>query len=124
MRRAVRYGDAWHPTSMPVGYLRTIGLPRLRAIAREEGRPTPTLAPRIKLRITDRPLPDRARLVGEGSIGQITDDMAVLADLGATHVVLDTTYPGERSRKPARHYLDQLDQVAAEVVDLERGVLR
>ena len=124
MRRAVRYGDAWHPTSTAVGYLRTIGLPQLRAIAEQEDLPTPALAPRIKLRITDQPLPDRSRLVGEGSIGQLADDLAMVADLGATHVVFDTTYPGEHFRKPTLYYLEQLDQVATEVIDLHRGVLR
>lgn len=124
LRRAVLHGDAWHPTSVPPGYLEQIGMPQLRRVAEQKGRPVPALAPRIKLRITSRPLPDRDRILGEGTVGQLRDDLAALAGLGATHVVLDTTYPGESVRKPAEHYLGLLELVASEIVDLPAGELR
>ncbi|MCG8926941.1 TIGR03619 family F420-dependent LLM class oxidoreductase [Lentzea sp. CC55] len=124
LRRAVVHGDAWHPTSVPPGYLEQIGMPQLRRVAEQEERPVPALAPRIKLRITSRPLPDRDRILGEGTVDQLRGDLAALAELGATQVVLDTTYPGETVRKPAEHYLGLLELVASEIVDLGTGGLR
>ncbi|SDP95835.1 TIGR03619 family F420-dependent LLM class oxidoreductase [Lentzea jiangxiensis] len=124
VRRAVVHGDAWHPTSVPPGYLEQIGMPQLRRVAEQQQRPVPALAPRIKLRITSRPLRDRDRILGEGTVDQLRGDLVALADLGATEVVLDTTYPGETVRKPAEHYLGLLELVASEIVDLGTGGLR
>jgi alkanesulfonate monooxygenase SsuD/methylene tetrahydromethanopterin reductase-like flavin-dependent oxidoreductase (luciferase family) len=124
MRRAVLLGDAWHPTSVPPGYLEQIGLPQLRRVAEQRERPVPALVPRIKLRLTTRSLPDHGRLLGEGTADQIRGDLHALESLGATHVVLDTTYPGETVRKPAEHYLGLLELVASEMVDLRTGELR
>ncbi|MEU0878763.1 TIGR03619 family F420-dependent LLM class oxidoreductase [Lentzea sp. NPDC005914] len=124
MRRAVLYGDAWHPTSVPPGYLEQIGMPQLRRVAEQRQRPVPALVPRIKLRITSRSLPDHSRLLGEGTVEQLRGDLRALESLGATHIVLDTTYPGETVRKPTEHYLGLLEQVASEIVDLETGEVR
>lgn len=88
--RAVRYGQAWHPLRFPAGWLRTEGLPALRRAAEAEQRPLPDLAPRLMIEFTDRPLPDAERRTGQGSEQQIRDDLAELAELGATHVLLDT----------------------------------
>lgn len=88
MRRAVRYGDAWHPLRERVDWMRD-AVDRLRAIAAEEDRPVPAFAPRILLRLTDEPLPDDERAAGEGSLEQILTDIDVLRDLGARSVVLD-----------------------------------
>lgn len=48
----------------------------------------PELVPRIVLRLTGTPQGDD-RLAGEGTIEQITDDLAQLDALGARTVVLD-----------------------------------
>src|SRR5262245_47682836 len=61
LRRAVRYGNGWHPIRFRGDWLRDTGLPRLRAIATAEGKPVPALCPRIKLRVTASRLPDDAR---------------------------------------------------------------
>ncbi|HEY8986575.1 MAG TPA: hypothetical protein VIU15_44270 [Streptomyces sp.] len=55
--------------------------------------PVPALAPRIALRLTDRPVDGAGRLAGEGTIDQIMDDFDRLRLLGAESVVLDI-YPG------------------------------
>ena len=52
-RRAVRWGQAWHPLRVPAGWLRAEGLPALRRAADEAGRPVPALAPRIVLHPSD-----------------------------------------------------------------------
>ncbi|MFB9624253.1 LLM class flavin-dependent oxidoreductase [Nonomuraea helvata] len=86
LRRAVRYGDAWHPLRSSVSWLRETWS-RVQDIAAEQGRPAPALAPRILLRITDSPLEERR--AGEGTIDQVMADLEALRLLGAETVVLD-----------------------------------
>ncbi|MGH3371227.1 MAG: LLM class flavin-dependent oxidoreductase, partial [Nocardioidaceae bacterium] len=88
LRRAVHLGDAWHPLRFRLDWLWE-ALDRLKAIADEEGRPVPALAPRIALRLTGKPVRDPARLAGEGTIDQIADDLDRLRLAGAENVLLD-----------------------------------
>jgi len=55
----------------------------------EQQRRAPALAPRIALRLTGSPITDPRRLAGEGTIGQVADDLEQLRLLGADTVVLD-----------------------------------
>jgi alkanesulfonate monooxygenase SsuD/methylene tetrahydromethanopterin reductase-like flavin-dependent oxidoreductase (luciferase family) len=113
LRRAVRHGDAWHPISLTVESLAE-RLERLRAIAADDGRPVPVLAPRIPLRITERPL-EGDRVPGEGTLDQIGGDLAALEALGAGYVVLDPFVP-----RPDGHAtrLAEIERAAAEVIEL------
>ncbi|MBD0694695.1 TIGR03619 family F420-dependent LLM class oxidoreductase [Streptomyces sp. CBMA123] len=123
LRRAVRYGDAWHPTSVTAEWLVNIGLPALRATAKELDLPVPALAPRIKLRLTDRPL-GRERVMGIGTPQEIRSDLNLLADLGVENVVLDPTMPGEaRTRRREEQDLAALETLARDVVDLATGTV-
>ncbi|HEU4946703.1 MAG TPA: LLM class flavin-dependent oxidoreductase [Kribbella sp.] len=88
LRRAVRFGDAWHPLRSRLGWLRD-RLDRLKAVADEEDRPIPEFAPRIVLRLTETPIAIADRLAGEGTIEQVVDDLDELRLLGADTVVLD-----------------------------------
>jgi alkanesulfonate monooxygenase SsuD/methylene tetrahydromethanopterin reductase-like flavin-dependent oxidoreductase (luciferase family) len=88
LHRAVRLGDAWHPLRFAPGWL-TGALNRMKAIAAEQQRPLPALAPRIALRLTPSPVTGDGRLAGEGTIDQIADDLEQLRLLGADTVVLD-----------------------------------
>ena len=90
LRRAVRFGDAWHPISVPVNWLRDNGLPRLCRAAEEAGLPVPDLCPRIRLHVTPSWLDDDEHLVGEGTLEQVRADLAELESLGARYVLLDT----------------------------------
>jgi probable F420-dependent oxidoreductase len=124
LRRAVRHGDAWHPTSLTADWLTGTGLPALRRIARQEGLPEPALAPRIKLRITDE-ISDPGRPLGAGSLDQIRRDLELLDGLGAVAVVLDPTFPAEpRTRQRARLDLANLELLAEKVLSLEHESLR
>jgi probable F420-dependent oxidoreductase len=124
LRRAVRYGDAWHPTSVTGDWLVHAGVPALRDTAKRLDLPVPALAPRIKLRVSDRPLP-AGRVLGEGTLEQIRDDIGLLERLGATAVVLDPTFPAQvRTAGQAKADLDALERMASEVLDLEHGRLR
>nr|WP_245949631.1 LLM class flavin-dependent oxidoreductase [Saccharothrix carnea] len=87
LRRAVRLGDAWHSLRLTPGAYRE-ALGRLEAIAEEEGKPLPALAPRILLHITEDEAGPERRL-GEGTVAQVVGDLAELRASGAEAVVLD-----------------------------------
>jgi alkanesulfonate monooxygenase SsuD/methylene tetrahydromethanopterin reductase-like flavin-dependent oxidoreductase (luciferase family) len=88
LRRAVRLGDAWHPLHATLPWLRQ-GAERLKATAARAGRPVPDLAPRVVLRLTDTPVTGSERRAGEGTLGQIVEDLRELRALGAVEVLLD-----------------------------------
>jgi probable F420-dependent oxidoreductase len=90
MRRAARYGDAWHPLRFRMDWLANEGLPALRKIVEAEGAPVPALCPRIHLHLTDSPLEESTRLAGDGTADQIRRDLETLAGLGAEYVLFDT----------------------------------
>ncbi|WP_329521467.1 TIGR03619 family F420-dependent LLM class oxidoreductase [Spirillospora sp. NBC_01491] len=104
LRRAVRFGDAWHILFVPPDRLRDEGLPALRAAADASGRPVPALAPRIQLNLTDAPL-NEDRPPGHGTLDQVRRDVEAYRVLGATHLLLDT-YLGD----PAAHRPPAQDQ--------------
>ena len=124
LRRAVRLGDAWHPIRVRLPWLRDTGLPRLRAIAREEGRPLPALSPRIRLRITDTPMADDQRIAGEGSLDQVRADLEALAGLGASHVLLDTYTDDVEATRHHETSWRMLTLLAEQVLDLAGERLR
>ncbi|MEV5572245.1 LLM class flavin-dependent oxidoreductase [Spirillospora sp. NPDC052269] len=98
MRRAVQFGDAWHPLRFTMPWLdEAVG--RLTRIAEREGRPVPALAPRILLRLTADPLGDERR-AGEGTIDQVLADLQRLRRMGAESVLLDPflAHPDETLR--------------------------
>lgn len=89
IRRAARFGTAWHPINPELGWLRDTGLPALTAAAESLGRPVPELAVRIKARLQPDPAPDD-RPLGVGTLDQVVGDVTALRDLGASDLVLDT----------------------------------
>jgi alkanesulfonate monooxygenase SsuD/methylene tetrahydromethanopterin reductase-like flavin-dependent oxidoreductase (luciferase family) len=124
LRRAVLFGEAWHPFQATVASLRDTGIPKLRAIADAEGKPSPAVCPRILLRITDNDLPEDSRVAGEGSLDQIHRDLAGLEELGCTDVLLDAfTDDGRAAREPAYAWR-MLETIAEKVVNLNRKTVR
>ncbi|MFE6749219.1 LLM class flavin-dependent oxidoreductase [Kitasatospora purpeofusca] len=107
LRRAVHLGDAWHPLRPTTPWL-CVAAAQLRAYAEEQTLPVPAFAPRIALRLTPAPIAGPRRLAGEGSIEQVSADLARLRLLGADTVVLDP-YHGDpeetRDPGPAREAL-------------------
>ncbi|WP_326836619.1 LLM class flavin-dependent oxidoreductase [Amycolatopsis rhabdoformis] len=103
LRRAVRFGDAWHPLRFRLPWLREM-VGRLRDFAEAAGKPMPALAPRIILELTDEPVGEPAgeRYAGVGTLEQIVGDLEDLRSLGADHVVLDP-FSGdpEQTRRPS-----------------------
>jgi alkanesulfonate monooxygenase SsuD/methylene tetrahydromethanopterin reductase-like flavin-dependent oxidoreductase (luciferase family) len=96
--RAVRLSDAWHPLRQtPEGWRESLA--RLDKLAVAEERPRPDLAPRIMLRLTDRPLADRR--LGEGTVEQVVADLERLRADGAHAVVFDPFVGDpEETRRP------------------------
>jgi probable F420-dependent oxidoreductase len=124
MRRAVRYGDAWHPNRVRPGWLKNIGLPRLRQLAEAESKALPALCPRIRLRLTETPLPDDQRLVGEGTLDQLRADLEALQAVGAQYVLLDTFFDDvEATRYPETSWR-MLITLAEQALDLAHEALR
>ena len=91
IRRAVWFGDAWHPLRLP--------LARMRSALTSHS--LPSSAPRIALRLTTALVEDPERPAGVGTIEQILDDLDQLRLLGADTVVLDPCHGDpEETRRP------------------------
>jgi probable F420-dependent oxidoreductase len=90
LRRAVRYGSAWHPIRIRMGWLRDVGYPQLKAVAHGEGRSLPALCPRIMLWISETAVAEADRVAGQGTLEQIRADLEELSAMGAHYVTLDT----------------------------------
>jgi len=124
LRRTVCYGDAWHPIRIRIDWFKESGIPRLREIADEEGKAMPELCPRIRLRITDSPMPDEQRVAGEGSLDQVHRDLAQLEELGCTYVVLDTYADDIDAIGNNEASWQMLSLMAEKVLDLDKRAVR
>jgi probable F420-dependent oxidoreductase len=124
LRRAVRFGDAWHPFRFTLTWLRDEALPKLSRMAETEGKPMPAFCPRFSLQLTERPLPEDGRRPGLGSIDQVHADLKVIASLGAEYILLDT-YSGQpgQTEQPEKDWA-MLAIMAEQVLDLDRGTIR
>jgi alkanesulfonate monooxygenase SsuD/methylene tetrahydromethanopterin reductase-like flavin-dependent oxidoreductase (luciferase family) len=99
IRRAVAHGTAWHPINPDLAWLRDTGMPALARAAAAAGRPVPELVPRIKARLQPAPAP-AGRPLGVGTLEQVAGDVAALAAIGATEVILD---PNPDRPRPRHH---------------------
>jgi alkanesulfonate monooxygenase SsuD/methylene tetrahydromethanopterin reductase-like flavin-dependent oxidoreductase (luciferase family) len=124
LRRAVRHGDAWHPIRSRIAWLRDEGLPKLRATAEREGQPVPALCPRIRLKLTDSPLPEDRRIAGEGTLDQVRHDLAALESLGAQHVLFDTYTDDAEATRNHEEAWRMLVTLAERAIDLASEKLR
>jgi probable F420-dependent oxidoreductase len=124
LRRAVRYGDAWHPIHSPLAWLRGKGLPRLEQIAEAERKQPPAFCPRIDLQITANRLDDRTRLPGTGTVEQIRADLESLKSLGAEYVLFDSYQGNPEGRRDPGTDLTMFTTLAETVLDLEHRSLR
>ena len=124
LRRAIRYGDAWHPIRIRLDWLRDTGLPRLQQLAAAEGKPLPALCPRIRLRLTDTPLPEEQRVAGEGTLDQVHTDLKALQGLGASYVLFDTFYGDVDAIRQHETSWRMLTTLVEKVVDLRHETLR
>jgi hypothetical protein len=105
-------------------WFRDQGIPRLKEIANEEGRPMPLLCPRIRLRLTESPVLDSERVVGEGSLDQVHRDLSELESLGCSYVVLDTYFDDLEAVKHNETSWRMLAVMAEKVLDLGSQTVR
>src|SRR5437867_3125525 len=124
LRRAVRYGDAWHPNRVRMDWLRDTGLPKIAAIAAAEGKPVPALCPRIRVQLTESPLPDDQRLAGQGTLDQMRKDLEGLESLGAAYVLLDSAGDEPQATRDHEPVWRMLATLAEKVLDLSQQTLR
>jgi hypothetical protein len=122
LRRAARFGDAWHPIRVRVPWLEK-RKDELRAIAESMGRPSPALCPRILLRLTERPEGD-ARHAGEGSLDQVRQDFFDLERLGCPYVLLDFFTGDVEATRDSARYFQVMEILSSKVLDLPRETLR
>ena len=126
LERAIRLGGAWHPIRQRPAKFRDQAVPHLRALADAAEKPMPELCPRIQFDIRAQPLPDDERLLGEGTFDQLRGDLALLEDIGCSHVILDSFNAAWQDATATLEYerlWDQYRTVAAEVFDLAAGTL-
>src|SRR5262249_50022194 len=124
LRRAVRYGDGWHPNRVRMDWLRDTGLPKLASIAAAEHKPVPALCPRLRLEPTDSPRPDAQRLIGHGPPGQMRKDLEPLESLGASYVLLDSAGDDPQATRHQEPLWRMLATLAEKVLDLPHQTLR
>ena len=87
LRRAVRFGQAWHPTQMPLDALRE-RMERLAEFSAKAGRDTPpvtTIHQSVSFESESSPMTERR--LGRGSPAQVAYDMAAYAEMGIPAVV-------------------------------------
>jgi probable F420-dependent oxidoreductase len=111
IRRAARFGTAWHPLDVDLDWLEREGLPLLRQFAADEGRDVPTLTPRVKIRLRNTAVPESERRTGEGDLHQIEHDLHRLRSLNPTYLVLDTDDPMAADRGDFDRHWHVLDTV-------------
>ena len=109
IRRAVRFGAAWHPINPGRDWLEQTGLPALRRESQRAGVPVPGLVPRIKCRPVSTPVAGPDRPLGVGTIAQIAGDVWFLAALGAALVILD---PNPDTFRPRDYAAERNDLLA------------
>jgi len=116
LRRAARYGAAWHPLNAARGWLLERGLPQLQGESERLGVPVPGFVPRISLRLSPHPVPDADRPYGTGDVAQIAADIGTLGDAGAELVVLDPNLPaGHPAPRDTGREMDELLTVQAAI---------
>jgi probable F420-dependent oxidoreductase len=113
IRRAARFGDAWHPNNAELGWLETTGLVTLSEMAEAAGRTAPALSPRMRVHVSQNRLDEDVRRVGEGTLSQVLGDLEELARLGADYVVLDTNPDHPSQRRPTHEDWQTLEAVAS-----------
>jgi len=124
IKRAIKFGDAWHPNRFTLEWLKSEGIPKVEELAKAEGLPVPALCPRIRMNIQDSIITGDDRLPGQGTIEQMRDDLKELEAMGAEHVLLDW-YSGDlEATKDHESGLGILKTLAEEVIDLQDETLR
>lgn len=130
LRRAITHHGVWHPVFPTLDGL-DAGSRLAGILADASGSTTPTIAPRIRLAITDRPQPEDNRPLGMGSVEQIITDLHALADRDIATVVFDPVHhpffpdaPPSRDNTRDAIEWDTVEQLAADIIDTTYRTIR
>lgn len=82
------------------------------------------LCPRIRLHLTDSPVPDGERVAGEGSLDQVHRDLAELERLCCSYVLLDAYFDDPEAIRHSETSWRMLAVMAEEVLDLGNQAVR
>ena len=125
MRRTLRFDAAWHPNRFTLPWLRDTGVPAMRRIAEEMGRPVPAFCPRIPFKLTEQPVSGDDRPSGVGTLEQVRGDLKELEALGAEHIIFDRYVAGDlEGTRDHEAGLRMLKTAAEQLVDLPNERLR
>ena len=87
LRRAARFGEAWHPTYMPLEALRE-RMDRLAATSAEIGRDVPPQTTlHLSVAFDDRDVGSAVRRYGRGAPEQVAEDLACYRSMGVGTIV-------------------------------------
>lgn len=112
IRRAARLGDGWHPLGIPPA-LYAEGAATLARLAKEAGRPAPTLSySGFFGAITRENVDEATRMTLTGGVDQVVDDIGKLAEIGVSNIVFRLG----RSELSNDEVLAELELLAAEVL--------
>ncbi|RBM06245.1 TIGR03619 family F420-dependent LLM class oxidoreductase [Streptomyces sp. PT12] len=123
LRRAALHADAWFPL-WPRGPELAPALRVLADTAAAAGRRVPDFCPTIPLALTQRPVPRGRRLLGQGTLEQLHEDLSLLAKLGARYTVLNVDVGDARLRRPAEDDWELLRLLTEKVIDTRGEGLR
>jgi len=125
VKRAVKYGDAWHPNRVSLASLRDQWLPLLKAEAEAAGRPVPQVNVRIGMHITKEPITAADRRMGTGTLEQVREDVKGLEALGVPYIVIDWyNWPDIEGTKDHERAFQMMATLAKDVFDLKNQKVR
>jgi probable F420-dependent oxidoreductase len=107
VRRAARFGDAWHPSHLTVDELRR-QIPELRVECERAGRPADEVTVTTRRKLVRTPTDDGRVL--QGDAGAIAATVAELGQVGVSHLIVEL--PGSTERE----LLEHLDWFGREVL--------
>jgi probable F420-dependent oxidoreductase len=107
VRRAARFGDAWHPSHLTVDELRR-QIPELRVECERAGRPADEVTVTTRRKLVRTPTDDGRVL--QGDAGAIAATVAELEQVGVSHLIVEL--PGSTERE----LLEHLDWFGREVL--------
>ena len=122
LRRAVLYGDAFHPIVPSLKWANE-QLSRLKQIAAREKKPVPAFCPRVGVRITNDALPEKDRPLCHGDPTQLRRDLTALMEMGAESLLVDT-FTGDPNAPQLAHGLATLRAFAEQIFELHERSLR
>lgn len=118
LRRAVRFGQAWHPVGLSVEQVKA-GAVRLSELARTAGKPAPEISPRLPMSIGPRanaaPMSANPQRVLEGEPAELIAALRAYQEAGASEIICHFNTP------PGGSVVEQMERFQREVMPAFAG---